>query len=353
MILYIQTAFLGDLLLSVPALKRLRKIYPDQEIHLLCRKGLGDFFVKEQLVDKVIDGFKGQKPSVLEARRLLSENTYQLLICPHQSFRSSLIASVIKAKNKIGFKSFNNKFIFDSTLQRPMNLPEALRQLSLLKGEDKELEQLFKTVENKKAPFDEIPEWSSMEQKRYTEHFSYRERLVKKYSLGASQRIFLIAPGSVWPTKRWSVEKYMELAQMAQRRGAQVLLIGSPAEKDITKKIANQVAGVLDLAGTTSIDQLIDIIAGADVLISNDSGAMHMASIAGTPTVALFGPTVLSFGYQPWNKRAKVIENSKLNCRPCSSHGGKRCPIGTHECMTSISAQLVLSNVDALLQKSI
>jgi heptosyltransferase-2 len=173
--------------------------------------------------------------------------------------------------------------------------------------------------------------------------------LAKRLSLDPQKKIVLLAPGSVWATKRWGASKFIELAELLLARGDQVVLIGSPDERDLSNHIASKVA-VLNITGETKIAEMVELIAGADVLVSNDSGAMHMASVAGTPTVAIFGPTVQSFGYQPWNPRARVVENTHIYCRPCSSHGGKKCPIGTHECMTSITAQVVLESLDAVLQ---
>lgn len=350
MILFIQTAFLGDLLLSVPTLKRLRKLYPTEEIHLLCRKNLGEFFQKQGLADKVFDQFKKTKPSLAEVKEIFQNYHYDLLICPHQSIRSSLVASRIQAKRKIGYDSFLNGFLFHETFPRPMKWPETLRQLALLKNLDPELAKDLVSVGNRTAPFDDIPQWSSMTQPHFLEHFHLRAALVEKLGLDSTKKIFLLAPGSVWATKRWGASKFIELSQKLIERGDQVVLIGSPPEKDLARFIAEKVSGVIDITGETKINEMVHLIAGADILISNDSGAMHMASIAGTPTVAVFGPTVQSFGYQPWNTQARVVEASHLRCRPCSSHGGEKCPIGTHECMTSISAQVVLENADALLQ---
>ena len=72
-------------------------------------------------------------------------------------------------------------------------------------------------------------------------------------------------------------------------------------------------------------------------LICNDSGAMHMASVVDCPTVAVFGPTVQELGYKPWNSKAVVMEDNQLLCRPCGQHGGRSCPIVTHQCMENVS----------------
>ncbi len=341
MILYIQTAFLGDLLLSVPTLKRLRHLYPDQEIHLLCRKGLGDFFVREALVDRVMDDFKGPKPTLKEAKKMFADKSYHLLFCPHESVRSTMIARQVQAQKKIGYDSFINRFVFDSLFKRPMKWPEAVRQMSLLRDLDPELSQWLVSIAYKKSPFAEIPEWSSMTLPHFLQRFSYRETFIKRFQLDENKKINLLAPGSVWATKRWGASRFIELAQEMVNQGEAVVLIGSRDEKDLADHIQSQVSGAINIAGLTKIPEMIDLIAGADLLVANDSGAMHMASITGTPCVAVFGPTVQSFGYQPWNNKARVVENIQLKCRPCSSHGGKKCPLGTHECMTSISSSQV------------
>jgi heptosyltransferase-2 len=79
----------------------------------------------------------------------------------------------------------------------------------------------------------------------------------------------------------------------------------------------------------------------AEALICNDSGLMHLASVAGLPTVAVFGPTTIALGYRPWQNQARVVER-ELFCRPCGKHGHVRCPLNTHECMKSISESQVL-----------
>jgi len=74
---------------------------------------------------------------------------------------------------------------------------------------------------------------------------------------------------------------------------------------------------------------------------------MHLGSTAGTPTVSIFGPTILEFGYRPWNARAEIVQID-LSCRPCGKHGAKKCPLGTHACMKGISSRVVITAADRL-----
>lgn len=341
MILFIQTAFLGDLLLSIPALKRLRNLYPHKKIHLLCRKNLGSLLLENGLVDTVFDDFRSTKPTLTEVRNTFHKQHYDLLVCPHESFRSNCISALISADHKIGFSNFYNKIIFGQRLTRPLFLPEVLRQMSLLQFIDEDLKDKFLSIASQKSPFLQIPDWSSMALERYKKKddvVSFK----KKYGLSQQQEIVCLAPGSVWATKQWGVEKYSMLAQKLLQKNKAVVVVGSPSEKEIAFKIKQNNPDVLDFCGKTNLSELAEIVACADHLVCNDSGAMHIGSMVNVPTVSIFGPTVQRFGYQPWNAQAVVLENTELNCRPCSSHGTATCPIGTHECMTSIEVQRVL-----------
>lgn len=330
MILFIQTAFLGDLLLSIPTLKKLRELYPQKKIHVLCRKGLGSFLVHQGLADQVFDQFEKTKPSIAEVKQQLGSNHYDLLVCAHQSVRSNILCAFIKADKKIGYKNFWNVLVFDHREQRHMEWPEVLRQLDLLQSLDKDLAEKLLGALELKSPFKNIPAWSSMVLRSNT------ARVSKKKTVA-------VAPGSVWPTKRW--DKFSELTGQLLKSGYEVILIGSPAEKEVSEEIKKQFPAVTDMTGKTNLTQMLDVLAVCDALVCNDSGAMHMASILNLPTVAIFGPTVLEFGYQPWNDKAVVVEHKTLSCRPCSSHGTVKCPIGTHECMTALSADQVLDQV--------
>lgn len=340
MILYIQTAFLGDLLLSIPTLKYLRQLYPNKDIHLLCRRGLGSFFTQLGLVDRAYEGFKTSKPSWKEIGFFFKRNKYDVVICPHESVRSHLIVTRVRADKKIGYKKPWNFLVFDERHERPMYLPEALRQLVLLKNLDPELKRKIDTL-SEEAPFKNIPSWASMELEYFEDREKFKNQLREKQGV-TQDKVYVLSPGSVWPTKRWGINKYKSLAEKLLQSGHDVILVGAPDEKSTALEIVNSLPKVINLTGKTNLLELAEVIAGSDGLVANDSGAMHMASVAGTSCVAMFGPTVQSFGYQPWNPKAQVLENKVLNCRPCSSHGTKECPIGTHECMTSIEVQAVL-----------
>ena len=142
-ILVIQTAFLGDLLLSIPLLKNTRRLFPDSKIYLLCRKGFGEFFESLELVDSAIEIDKSNKTSMNEAIKLMKCHEYELVISTHQSLRSAFYAKNVKAKMRIGFSKWWNAPFFSVRIERPMDLPDALRQLALLRTLDKKINTFF------------------------------------------------------------------------------------------------------------------------------------------------------------------------------------------------------------------
>lgn len=342
--LVFQTAFPGDVFLSVPLIKKIRDWDPATQLVLACRPGLGEFFIKNGLVDDVIEIDKRSKDGRASAVKRLMETKWDVVFCPHESPRTAIWMWRLKAKEKVGFQKWWNRLVFTLRVKKPMHLPDALRQLSLLAPIDYKIAELMAgnevqelaNPEGQISPFPfwekPIPSWADM-------------RTITAYPVG--HKIFL-APGSVWDTKRWTLKGYIELARMLIIRGCNVELVGSGAEKHLCDEIQKQVPGVINRAGQTSLARLVDLFSTGTALICNDSGAMHAAAAAGLPTVAIFGPTTLSLGFRPWQERAIVVQK-ELKCRPCGKHGAKKCPIGTHECMESISATTVLEALDKLL----
>lgn len=351
-IVVVQTAFLGDLLLSLPLLKWARELWPDSQITLVCRRGLGSFFLKTEVVHEVLEIEKGKASTYRAARQKLNERQIDLLISPHTSFRTTLLCFRIKASAKVSFKKPWNFFVFTKRLEWPRAWPEALRVLSLLTPWAPILaEHLSKSGVNfnEKGALNRlisVPDWASMslvenlDQDPLRREFPTLARCTQKAMIG-DKRI-LIFPGSVWRTKRWTAEGFLQVAQGLQKDGYQVVWMGGPGEEQLANDLGQRSPGSLVLAGKTSVLQSCLLMRKSRLVICNDSAASHMAAATETPVLSIFGPTVLGFGYRPWSSKAYVIEKSDLGCRPCGPHGGKKCPIKTHVCMTRISSEEVL-----------
>lgn len=374
----LQTAFLGDTLLSVPLAKALLQHEVARDgLLLICRKGLGEFFRALEIFDQVLEVEKGAASSYDLAMRDLeswwASASSRVLLSPHESPRSRVWAARLKMRAQfrssmganrnlevIGYRSqpfgiFSS--MYSKAITRPMALPEALRQLALLQADTFLTSDLWR---ERLAGFalDQgtgrggvasdgslmaVPEWASMSIPRFA-------------SLGRDPKRIAMAPGSVWKTKQWTKAGFAEVGRAALQSGMSVDLVGTKDERVLCQEIVELIVSqstefashagsrVANHAGELTLLQTTDVLARAGQAFVNDSGAMHLAALSGTPVVSFFGPTVLDFGYRPWSQSASVLEPpEKLKCRPCGKHGSQSCPIGTHECMKSIQATRAIS----------
>ena len=168
------------------------------------------------------------------------------------------------------------------------------------------------------------------------------------------KKIVGIAPGSVWPTKRYPVEYFVKVAEDLYNKGYAIALFGGKDDKDSLDEFANLFKYPnFDFAYKTSLKELPAILSAVDLLLSNDSGAMHIAIAGGTPAVAVFGPTVKSLGFFPYDDKSIVVENNDINCRPCGKHGGHTCPKGHFKCMKDIEPERETSHYEDEIKEHI
>lgn len=360
-----QTAFIGDLLLSIPLILQLRKGHPGDPIHLVCRKGFGSFFSELSLVERVFEVDKSEGTE--SYRRLLkdlSAERYARVWCVHESIRSALVVRRINAQKRVGFSHWWNSGFFDLRVKRPLQLPEVLRQLTLLASDDQDLAAKMADLKQYENPTElsswdstetpSIPIWASMDlMDKGILDLAAREKVAaeaqyQRRQLDLERRDYVvIAPGSVWPTKRWTLAGYSDLVKELTRKNFGVVLTGSKQERDLCEQIALAEPSVKNWAGRTSLFSTFAIMTQSSFFVGNDSGASHLAVCASIPVVTQFGPTTLKLGYRPWSDRAQVVQEN-LKCRPCGKHGARVCPLGTHECMERIKSQHVLMAIDRM-----
>lgn len=358
--LVVQTAFLGDLLLSIPLLKALREKRPDHRIGLVCREKLGEFFVQTGLVDELFEIRKGDRASYRRVVASLRADDLRVVYSPHVSFRTALFLRSLKCANVVTFRTGWNFFAANRFVPRDRALPDTLRQLSLLAPEDGVLAENLTQYKNSGRAFkrDErghlstVPVWASMSVRPVLEKdrggwTRLMEKLDWQRTEGKPKAV--IFPGSVWATKRWTEEGFIDVGRRLTAEGVQVLVAGAGNEVDLANRVAVAIPGAVSLAGKTSLYESALVLAHSDLMIGNDSASIHLASATDTPVVTVFGPTVIEFGFRPWSDQAYVVEKKGLACRPCGPHGHHKCPRGTHECMKDLSADEVFGKARPLL----
>jgi len=337
-ILVVQTSFLGDVVLTTPLLSEIRRRFPDAELAVLCTPQAqsllhGNPDIQEILTDDKRGEGRGWRGLWRKARDLKSRG-FTIAVSPHRSFRTGFLLFLARIPYRVGFRQSAGRFFYHHRVERDLGRHDVERNLSLLEA----------LGVDPAASRREL--WVGVE----PDARQAVQRLFRSLGIERNGLTFGIHPGSVWPTKRWTPRGYAELMVLLKRRyRCQILLFGGPQDQEIVTQI-QELSGDLgvNLAGKVRLRELACALESCDVFITNDSGPMHVAVAQRVPVVALFCATTPSLGFYPYSFRAVVVEKD-LSCRPCSSHGGRRCPLGTEDCIRLIKAEDVLRAVARLL----
>lgn len=164
-----------------------------------------------------------------------------------------------------------------------------------------------------------------------------------KFQLGDNKPVLALCPGAEYgPAKRWPAEHFAELAKKKLSEGWSVWLFGSEKDREVAGRINQLTAGSCrDFSGQTSLAEAVDLMSLADVVVSNDSGLMHVAAALNKKLVAIYGSSDPGFT-PPLNPGAKIID-LKLDCSPCFA---RKCPLGHTHCLTRISPERILAAID-------
>lgn len=319
----IQTAFLGDVVLTTPLLGILADRYGPVDV--VTTPGAAPLLRGHPAVRAVIAHDKrgterGPRGIATLAARLRASG-YRRAYLPHQSWRSGLAVRLAGIPVRIGFDDAPARMTYTERIPRPTTSHEVDRLLALAGGNAAAPISLGLSL----AELGQADDWLSAH--------------------AMEPGFVALAPGSVWATKRWG--KYPALAQAL---AAPIVVVGGPDERPLGDSViaACGTRGV-NAAGALPLRVSAALLSRAAVLVTNDSAPLHMAQATGTPTIALFGPTVTGFGFGPRGPQDLVLGVDGLECRPCSAHGPQRCPLVHHRCMQDLELARVASAVrDAL-----
>lgn len=165
-----------------------------------------------------------------------------------------------------------------------------------------------------------------------------------------SRPFCVFCPGARHATKQWPADRWIAAGRMLSESGSAVVVIGDEGEKGLVREIAESVPDSVAVWGKT-IPEVAVLMRSASCVVSGDTGLMHLAAGLKTPVVALFGPTVAEFGFNPFRAASTVIEQ-KLSCRPCSPHGTESCPKRHFKCMLDTAPERVIEAVNRLLKRT-
>ena len=334
----IHTAFLGDIVLALPMVQVLKRSMPNTSIAFVAIPASCAVLQNHPGIDRIIEyDKKGKARGVRGFFSCVNElREFDAAIVPHRSLRSALLPFLAGIKLRIGFSTSAGSFLFTNKVKHESQKHEILRNLGLLKplGIDPAYEPplLYPSAKDRMV----------VEQLLGTAFPSH----------GSGKAMVAVAPGSVWNTKRWPEEYFGRLIGQLRGDGRKVVLLGGSEDSDLCERLRAGNREVFNAAGKLTVLQSADLIRRSDVLVSNDSAPMHLGVSMGTPVLAIFGATVPEFGFAPVGEQNRIHQTDGLACRPCSIHGGDRCPIGTFECMLRITPEQVFQTVVEMLHHS-
>jgi heptosyltransferase-2 len=329
--LVIQTSFLGDTILTTPLLAQLANRGP---VDVVTTPASAALLANHPAVRTVIAYDKRGADSGLLglwrlARRLRASH-YDVALLAQGSWRSAVLAWLARIPTRIGFASSAGKWLYTKRVPYRDDLHHAARLLMLARPNGRE-----------PTPSELRPSLAPGPAER-----NAVDALLREHAVSPDARLVAVAPGSVWGTKRWPY--YPELARELDG-AARVVVVGSSADAALAQAILATAPSSIDATGRLSLLASAELLGRCSVLVTNDSAPMHLASAMGTPTVAIFGPTVPEFGFGPLAPRASVVGHDALPCRPCDRHGPQRCPLGHHRCMRELTPSMVADRTRALL----
>jgi heptosyltransferase-2 len=318
-ILIIRLSSLGDILLTTPLIRSIKKNIIDSEIDFVLRESYEDLVRLNPNVRKI---YKYDEAGYIVQgliNSIISEK-YDLIIDLQNNFRSRWITRI----SKVPVVRFN-KYNFDKFLL--VNF-----KINKLKDLPPVPVRYANTIENLELDNEGLE--------------LFTDKIPDKRLQSGSNWIGL-CPGAKHFTKRWPVENFISLTKLLNENGLQVVLFGGILDSETCLQIANE-TGALNLCNENDILQTAADMKLCKVIYANDSGLMHAATAVKTPVIAIFGSTVKEFGFFPYNAKSIVIENKDLSCRPCTHIGRSRCPKKHFKCMIEITSKLAFEKLNEL-----
>ncbi len=337
-ILVIRLSSLGDIILTTPVLDALKENYPNSQISFLTKQEYQGLFEADPRVDSVIyfepkgrdKGFSG----FINLIESLNREKFDLVVDLHSNLRSFLIRLLVKSGKKVrynkGLITRLRMVYFKKTRVNPVSVVENY------------LQSLGKIG---KSSWSRIPGiYSEKENEIWAENF------LAENGLSKNEILIGIAPGARWETKRWDPDKFVSVAEgLSHDLSSKVLLVGDAQDQKLISEIEGQVGkGGTICAIDLPLDKLVILVKRCDLLISNDSGPMHLASALGVPTIGIFGPTSPVLGFSPSGLEDKVFW-AGAECSPCSLHGEKRCVKKSRYCMDNIKPEEIIQEAKRIV----
>jgi heptosyltransferase-2 len=334
-LLFIQTAFIGDAILALPALQKLKENDPSCLIDVMCIPESRQIFNSSPYVDDVIVlDKKGIHKSLFNTLKLvhkLKSKNYSKIYSAHRSFRSSVIVLFLGVKESFGFDNSTFNIVYKNLIKYDDSTHEVQRNLNLIGFIYNEEDWRIKP-EILADDFAKNKIVSFLKEKEIYNNF------------------IVIAPGTVWETKKYPKKYFEEIISYLLEKKYKIFLLGGIQDKEICSSLAKKYdVNVIDTSGLFSVVESVELLRKAKLLISNDSAPTHMGMAADIKVLTIYCSTVSSFGFYPYNSKSRFVSYDELDCKPCGIHGHKKCPINTFACGENLKPKIIISNIAGML----
>ena len=314
-LLIIRLSSLGDILLTTPVIRAIKKDYPEIKIDFVLRKEYHDLLKLNPYIDEIFL-FNNDKNETEKLKSVIQNNNYDLIIDLQNNIRSKKLLrnnrTIIKSFKKNNLKKFLLVHFKINKFKNALSITERYAQTIEIFNLDKEGLDLF----SDKNPVQLKGDYANL--------------------VG-------LCPGAKHFTKMWSKEYFVELGRILEQNGYYVVLFGGKDDKQLCEEIRSKLPEAINLCNDNDILQTATDMKMCKTIFCNDSGLMHTATAVKVPVIAFFGSTVKEFGFAPYKSKSLVLENNNLSCRPCSHIGRSKCPKKHFKCMLDIPPQLAFN----------
>lgn len=328
-ILIIQTAFIGDVVLATALIEKLHAYYPAASIDFLLRKGNESLLDNNPHLNEVLIWNKKEHKTrnLFATLKKIRSKKYDIVINVQRFFSTGLLTAFSNAGQTIGFDKNPLSFLFTKKIKHVFDLQNP-------KHEVERNNDLIKDITD--GNFTRPVLYPSTTDESYVDQYTHAPFIT-------------ITPSSVWFTKKYPPEKWVDMMDQFDP-AYKIYLLGGKDNFDECESIASQSnnKNSMILAGKLSFLQSAALMKKAIMNYVNDSAPLHFASAVNAPVTAVFCSTIPAFGYTPLSDKSFIAETKeKLTCRPCGLHGRKACPLGHFKCAYEIETSQLLKTINS------
>lgn len=324
--------WIGDAVMTTPAIRGVRHLYPDAQIYLLVNPVVAQLFESDSSINEVIvydrKGVHSGAFGFLKLVCMLRDYGFDMAILFQNAIEAAIIAFAAGIPVRTGYKTEMRGLLLTDAISRS---PDILERPQVY---------YYMNILGESCCHDISPEPGLIVRDSELEHARGLLGRFKDRSM-----LIGINPGSTYGSaKRWAAERFAAVAdELVLRYNAAIVIFGGPGEKWISGRVQELMEQeALNLGGKTSIRQLMALIKQCDLFITNDTGPMHIAAAFDIPLVAIFGSTDTKTT-APFGRRNRIIKKD-MQCAPCLL---RECPEDHHACMESISVEDVMSGIES------